>query len=68
MPNAYTAQQGLPQEMTYGQLRAHDAAAAREAVPMRVAQHRPISSGRGVSPDSGARGRGVTPEGRAIAR
>ena len=69
MPSAYVAEQGLPPGMTHGQLRAHKAAAAaRQAVPMRVAQQRPISGGRGVSPDSGARGRGVTPEGRTIAR
>ena len=70
MPNAYTAQAGLPAGMTHGQLRARNAAAtARVAVvPTRVAQHRPMSGGRGVSPDSGARGRGVTPEGRTIAR
>ena len=66
--------------MTYGQHRAYKAAAgsttsrvaaaaaAASAVPTRVAQQRPLSGGRGVSPDSGARGRGVTPEGRTIAR
>ena len=38
------------------------------ALPTRVAQSRPLVGGRGVSPDTGSRGRGVTPEGRNMAR
>ena len=38
------------------------------ALPTRVAQSRPLVGGRGVSPDTGSRGRGVTPEGRHVAR
>ena len=38
------------------------------ALPTRVAQSRPLVGGRGVSPDTGSRGRGVTPEGRNVAR
>ena len=72
MPHTYTAAQGLPRGMTHGELRLREAAAATSrvaAVPTRVAQQqRPLSGGRGVSPDSGSRGRGVTPEGRTIAR
>ena len=38
------------------------------ALPTRVAQSRSLVGGRGVSPDTGSRGRGVTPEGRNVAR
>ena len=38
------------------------------ALPTRVAQSRPLVGGRGVSPDTGSRGRGVTPDGRHVAR
>ena len=71
LPQVWTDQQGLPRGTTQGQLRelqASRASGAAAAVPTRVAQQRPLSGGRGVSPDTGARGRGVTPEGRTIAR
>ena len=38
------------------------------ALPTRVAQSRLLVGGRGVSPDTGSRGRGVTPDGRHVAR